>query len=182
MTDEVEVTTAAGKPAGTVPAVSPVLARVREQREKLAKSDTITLKVPGYDELLGGGAVVIRYKAVRGKEITLLAQRMEKSKDDNAAINTAADIIVRCCDAILVRQKDDADLEPLDPSADEPTTFSSATLGGLLDFEAGSAREEVFGLFSPDGVRDLAVVDQAGAVVNWLQGKVREIDQELLGE
>jgi len=171
------------EPGASRPAVSTTLAKVREAREAIGKRNTLTLKVPGYEETLGeGNVLLVRYKAVKGNTITKLAERMQKSKDDDAAMNIAADVLIRTCDAILLREGDDAKAEALDPSADEPTTFSTATLPELLGFTAETAREEVFGLFSPEGVHDLAVVDQAGAVINWLQGKVGEIDQELLGE
>jgi hypothetical protein len=161
---------------------SPALERVRAARKEIAKRNTLTLKIPGYEELLGeGNALLVRYKAVPGNTITKLAERMQKS-DDEAAMKIAADIVIKCCDAILLREGFDAKPEPLDPTTDEPTTFETATLPDLLDFEAETAREEVFATFSPEGVQGLAVVDQASAIVKWLEGKVGEIDQELLGE
>jgi hypothetical protein len=83
-----------------------------------------------------------------------------------------------------VRQERDAKWESLDLDSPDGTKFGTndPALEELLGGPFERTREEVFALFSPGGGQPLALETHAQAVVSWLQGKLEEIDQELLGE
>lgn len=155
--------------------MSNVLEAIRAKREELAKEKSITLDVPGY-----GGHLAIRYKAIPTEQLNRFLTQAAASGNDEKILEVNADILIRCCEAILVRQDPDAELEPLDPDAAEPTTFSTGTLPELLELSASSAREEVFAVFSPDGAQPLSIGRHADAIANWLQGSTEAIDKSLL--
>lgn len=157
--------------------MSNTLEALRARREELATHKTLVLNVPGY-----GGHLAIRYKSIPGPDVNAFLAEASKSGNERKLVEVNADLLIRTCDAILVRQTPDGELEPLDENADAPTTFSTGTLPELLNVTASSAREEVFAVFSPDGAQPLAVGRHADALASWLQGSADEIDETLLGE
>jgi hypothetical protein len=152
------------------------LQQLRERRKEIAKERTLDLVVPGYDGLL-----LVRYHRIPREELAKFALKAQRG-GDKEAVNSNADLLIRCCEAVLYRAGEDADPEPLNEDSGEPTTFSSGTLGDLLGFDEESARDAVYGLFSPEGARVLASDSHAEALIAWQQGKPEQIDQELLGE
>lgn len=153
------------------------LRKLRKRREEIAAKRTLTLKVPGYDGLVG-----VRYKAVPSDDFERFAERAARTAGKGDYLAANADLLIQSCQAILCRDTEDSDWEPLDENSSEPTTFSTGTLPELLGIEATSAREEVFGLFSPDGAQPAACTAHADAISDWLRGSVEEIDRDLLGE
>lgn len=156
------------------------LEHIKARAAKIAADKSLTLVVPGYD-----GCVGIRYKGIPSAELDKFVQRASKAGEQGKIMAANADLLVRCCDEILVRQNEDAAWESFDLQSTEPTTFSSATLPKLMPDTIGhasSARQEVFGLFSPDDSQLMAVGQHADALINWLQGNAQEIDHALLGE
>lgn len=171
---EAQVAEANGAPA------SDRLAQVRERARKIAADKSLTLLVPGYEGLLG-----IRYHGIPRGEMDDFVNRAQKAGERGQMMAVNADLLIRCCEAILVRRQEGAEWEPLDLDTDQPTTFSTATLPLLLpEFvgDASKAREEVFGLFSPGGGQAMAVGQHSDALISWLGGKAEEIDRTLLGE
>jgi hypothetical protein len=161
-------------------AASDRLAAIRQRAQKIARDKSLTLTVPGYDDLLA-----IRYHGIPSGELDQFIQRAARSGEQGKLMAANADLIIRCCDAILIRKDEGGEWLPIDEDDDEPTTFSTATLPTLMpEFigQATSARDEVFGLFSPDGSQPIAVGQHADALINWLQGNADEIDRTLLGE
>lgn len=157
---------------------SSVLDAIKARRRELAGSKNLTLQVPGY-----GGHLLIKYKAVSEQELRPITQKVEKSLNSNkesSYLDLAADLLIKACDDVLVRETLDADAEPIDKQA--ATTFSTGTLNDYLGLDAKTAREEVFQLFSPDGSQPLAATQHAQAITSWLQGNLEEIDKQLLGE
>lgn len=151
-----------------------VLKRISDRRKEIAQDSELVLQVPCYE-----GDLWIRYRAIPLDELNKFLERAAKSSGKQL-IETNADLIIRCCDEILVKQREGLPLEPIDKTA--ATTFSTGTLPDLLDFQAETAREEVFGLFSPDGAHPMACGLHSDAISAWLQGKGAEIDETLLGE
>lgn len=148
------------------------LEQIRKIREKIASKKTLTLKVPGYE-----GHVLVRYKYVPQEHMEQWADRVA---EDNPKVRDAGmDMLIECCDEILVRQTPESEDEPIQEGV--VTTFRSGTLHELLGYEASSAREEVSGLFSPEGTQPLAFYSHVEALSHWLQGSKGEIDRTLLG-
>src|SRR4051812_36240332 len=92
------------------------LSSIRKRRNELAAKRTLLLIVPGY-----GGVVAVRYKSLPreelGKWIAKLVEEDEPSIDDNI------DLLIRCCESVLVRQSKEDEWEPIDLDSAEPTTF-----------------------------------------------------------
>lgn len=146
--------------------------RLRERRDALRQSKTIDLLIPGYDDDLA-----CRYRAIPGKEAELIANKVGRNGEGQ---KVARDLLIRCCETILVRPTEAGLLEPLEE--DGAAVRYDERLARYLGFEARKASEVVQGVFSPEHVRDLAHVDQATALLNWMQGRERDIDRSLLGE
>lgn len=150
-----------------------VIDEIKRKREELSKKKTIVLEVPGY-----GGYLAVRYKVIDRDQLLKLFKRLEQAKGKEE-IEGNADLLIRCCSEILVRQGEEKEWEPIDPGG-ESTTFNSESLRDLLGFEAGTAREAVFGLFSPDGAQPTACFTHVEAIGQFLNGQ--NVDEELLGE
>lgn len=149
--------------------------RLRARRDELKKKDTLTLVVPGYEEELA-----VRYRAVPGKEMEKFSKKLRKTE---AGMKTAEEIIVRCCETIMARPEEDADLEPLtgDKGDDDFVKFD-VRLADFLGFDAKSVHEVIKGTFSPDDNRPLAAFGHAHALMSWMEGKEEQVDKNLLGE
>lgn len=146
--------------------------QIRAERDELKTETTLDLVVPGY-EMIG-----VRYRGIPARELDQFAKRLSKSKE---GMRTATDVLIRCCDSILVRPNGDDALEPLEDDQGDYLKFDQR-LADFLGIEASSAREIVTQLFSPDGVQTLATFEHANAVMEWMQGKGAKIDPGLLGE
>lgn len=147
--------------------------RIRAEREAIAAEKTLDLLVPGYK-----GQLAIRYRSVSDRELDAFIKQIQK--DGEAGIRANYDLLIECCETVLVRVQEDGDLEPLTDDQDGPIRFD-IRLAEFLGFEAASARETVVGVFSPDGSQALAPFEHTVAVISWLQGKSEEVDPALLG-
>ena len=155
------------------PQMSSSIERIRSYRQELADETTIDINVPGYHDELK-----ISFKAIPAVEAERIMRQITKNKGAKAA-KAACDLLIRCCDEILLKQ-DDGSFEALRTERG-PIRFEPA-LGEAFGFSADSARNAVMGLYAPNEKRDLVVVDQANTVFNWMQGRLSELDKELLGE
>lgn len=147
--------------------------QIRAEREAIASEKTLDLLVPGYSGLLA-----VRYRSISDREMEGYAKRLQK--DGDVGIRAGYDLLIEACEAILVRMDTSDEFEVLEDDNGDAVKFD-VRLAEFLDVEAASARETVAATFSPEGVQSLAAVDQAGAVLAWLQGKSSEIDPSLLG-
>jgi hypothetical protein len=146
--------------------------QIRAERDELKTETKLDLVVPGY-EMIG-----VRYRGIPSRELDAFAKSLSKSKE---GMRTAADVLIRCCESILVRPHGDDALEPLEDDQGDCLKFDQR-LADFLGIEAATAREIVIQLFSPDGVQTLAAFEHANAVMEWMQGKGSQIDPSLLGE
>ena len=146
--------------------------QIRAERDELKTETTLDLVVPGY-EMIG-----VRYRGIPSRELDQFAKRLSKSKE---GMRAAADVLIHCCDSILVRMSTDDELEPLEDDQGDCLKFDQR-LADFLDIKADTARDIVTQLFSPDGVQTLAAFEHANAVMEWMQGKGSQIDPSLLGK
>lgn len=144
--------------------------RLRQRREEKRADNRLDLIVPGYEGDLG-----VRYRPIPEGELQGFAQRLTKETEGLAA---ARQMIVASCDTILVRE---GDLEPLTDDDNQPIRFDER-LGEFLGIDADRAVDIAAEVFSPGGAQPLAVMAHASALVNWMQGKDLEVDEDLLGE
>lgn len=152
-----------------------LLDHLKAKRAELAQRQTIDLDVPGY-----GGDLVIRYKSIPLEQLNETLLKVTRAGSEKHVLEANADLLIRTCEGIYVRQSPDSPLEPLDPEASEPTTFSSGTLPELLGLtDVTTARQEVFAVFSPDGAQPLAIGRHSDAVITWLQGSSDEEEERL---
>ncbi len=146
--------------------------RLRREREELrAGPATLDLIVPNWE------TVAIRYKAI--PDFEQFAKQLTQNKGKSNLV-TVCKFLVRCCDCVLVRPSEDADLEPLADDAGKPLSLETR-LAEYLGFTAESGSEVVMGLFSADR-HPLAPATHANALVDWMRGRATEIDEALLGE
>ena len=143
------------------------LDHIKARRREIADKKSLTLVVPGYACELG-----VVYKAIPRPEIEAFADKVERAKAGEK-MATNADLVIRCCTDIVVRQDTSAEWESLNLDSPDGTTFGSddSELADLVGGSFGSTREEVFAFFSPEGGQPLALETHAQAVVSWLQGK-----------
>jgi hypothetical protein len=151
------------------------LAAIRQRRKELTQKRALTLIVPGY-----GGLVAVRYKALPREEFAAYYNKLQEQAEPTE--NDNLDLLIRCCQAVLVRQTTDDEWEPFDLDQAEPTTFSSGNLATLLGEEANSAREEVKVLFSPDGSQPMAPEAHVDPLISWQSDVDFKVDRALLGE
>jgi hypothetical protein len=165
------------EPADTieVAAAGTVLDVIRERRETLAVEHTYLMLVPGYNELLA-----LRCTPLRGRELTQLRLRLERSKDPSRDFALGADIVINVCEAVVARRTTADPWESLDPTGDDVTV--GERLAELLRVEATSSRQVVRALFDLAPSPELAVGDAVGDYLSWAQGADADLDKGLLGE
>jgi hypothetical protein len=161
------------------------LARVQAQRQGIVSKDFLTLRVPGYEDLL------VRYRLLPEKQSEDIGRKVEALQRSNASnkkvMEVSADLLVEACHAILVRVEDGGDFEELVGDGERPVRFDAqfAELMGLSDVD--ESRQIVLEVFSPEGDDGLrrnpdAITDHLNAIGLWRKGRLHEIDQGLLGE
>lgn len=159
------------------------LAAIRKRREEIIKEGGhLDLLVPGYQ-----GNLKVRYRDLSDPEHDELAKRFERARnrDDTAGEReSGADILIKHCERIYVREPGAEKFEVLEESGD-PFRFDKR-LAPLLGLESETAREVVLDVFSPsEGPRRRhpdAIAPHIEAIFAWRQGREEEIDKRLLGE
>jgi len=161
------------------------LARVQAQRRGIVAVDFLTLRVPGYEDLL------VRYRLLPEKQSEDIGRKVESLQRSNASnkkvMEVSADLLVEACYAILVRVTDGGEFEELVDNGGRRVRFDAqfAEMMGLSGVE--EARQIVLEVFSPEGDDGLrrnpdAITDHLNAIGFWRKGRLHEIDQGLLGE
>lgn len=184
MSDEHREPDAPEADTGT-PALEGALGAIRARRaEIIKKGGNLELLVPDYDDNLK-----IEYRDLSDAEHDQLAKKLEKARnneDTKAERDTGADILIKHCERIWVREDDESPWLVLE-DGNGPLRFSRP-LAELLGLESKSARETVLDVFSPaadDGTRRRnpdSIVPHINAIFAWRQGRQDDIDRALLGE
>lgn len=148
--------------------------RLRAERAHLrAGAGTLDLAVPGWE------TVGIRYRTIPSDEFEQLVKRVGNSRSSSNLV-AACKLIVRCCEAVLVRAEGSGEFEPLIGDSGSPFKLDK-DLADYLGLEAKTAEEVVTGLFSTDRY-PLAPGSHAAALIDWMRGREQEIDETLLGK
>lgn len=169
------------------------LAGIAKRQEEIRSQSHLTLVVPGYE-----GSMRVRYRLLPEAEMDSLGRRIEDAQRGEglgAALDLEADILIRMCDRILVRNPDtDTEQELADDKG--PVRFE----GRLADIlsQAGVkftndrlARAVVLDLFcpreDPTDPTSLRTQPQAmelhtDAILKWHRGEKENIARRLLGE
>lgn len=155
----------------TEPRFTP-LERLRERREAIARERTTVMPVPGY-----GGELALVVRPVKWDDAKRIALRTERSKSSRKELYAQADTIIAATESIVIRDPETGSVSPLDPRADA-VTFGSPELGEALGFQAGTAREAVFAVFS----NDIAVSSVSSDITEWSAASGDDADEEFLGE
>lgn len=175
---EPETTTSANEPA-----FGSALAAIRNRREEIiTKGGHLDLLVPDYE-----GNLKVRYRDLSDAEHDEMAKRFQKARrrdDTQGERESGADILIKHCERIFVREPDQEEFVELEEGGD-PFRFDKR-LGSLLGLPGETAREVVLDVFSPsDGRRRRnpdAIAPHIEAIFAWRQGRSEEIDRSLLGE
>lgn len=171
-TTDIATTDASEKVAQETVAKRTPLDYVIQLREEQAKKRTLLLDVPGYR-----GHVAVRYKLISPE---LFQQRFSEIVKSSGGKLSDPQLLVDCCEEILVRETPDGELEPINPDG-SVTTFSTGDLHTMLGCQAETAKEEVIALFSPSGVNPGAFNTHVQQVFGWLQGANEEEESEFKG-
>lgn len=159
------------------------LAAIRKRRDEIIKEGGhLDLLVPGYE-----GNLKVRYRDLSDAEHDELAKRFERARkrDDTAGEReSGADILIKHCERIYVREPGADEFVELEENGD-PFRFDKR-LAPLLGLGSETAREVVLDVFSPsNGPRRRhpdAIAPHIEAIFAWRQGREEEIDKRLLGE
>lgn len=174
----------AGVPAGVsvIEHLHQVQARIADEER-----DPLTIEVP---EWQGALAVIFRYPEQGATPIIRAGMRMQGLKPERA-LDAGLDVLVAAASEVVAKRPGDQDWQPLDPSG-APVKIG-ARLAVLLGWEVPSevkakARFVARLLWSPRAAAtgryegDLAAVNAAGDVTEYLRGVQGEIEDELAGE
>ena len=170
------------EPLRAVPKTSPVLEALRAKREQLSRERYFDVELPGY-----GGLWVLRCGPVATETMTVLRERMQRSKSPARDFNLNADWLFHATREVMVRTTTEEELEPLRDAEGEPVGIDVRLvdlLGEAVPELQGceKARELVRALFAGANSPDLAVSIAAGEYLEWASRAGNEIDEELLGE
>lgn len=175
MTDTDSIHAAPVEAAAPTDAPSSILAALRSKREALAADRHLDVDVPGY-----GGLLVLRLGVVPSRQLAVVAEKAERSNSPDAAFNANADLLIQACVEVLGRERDDADLQPLDDA--DPQVRIDARLAGLLQLDGSTARATLRGLFALANSPDYAVAVAAARYGEWMGQASLEVDEDLAGE
>ncbi len=146
------------------------LDRIKGRLEELRQERHTEIDIPGY-----GGELVVRYRPVKWEALREIARRVEQSKSPRRELDGQASTLIDACQEVLIRV--DGKLEPIDPAEVHPVRFDQR-LAALLDFEAESAREVLYGTFN----NDLAVVTVHNELAEWMADADEEVNETFVGE
>lgn len=170
-------------PAANEPAFGSALAAIKRRREEIiTKGGHLDLLVPDYE-----GNLKVRYRDLSDVEHDEMAKRFQSARrrdDTQGERESGADILIKHCERIFVREPGQEKFVELEEDGD-PFRFDKR-LGNLLGLAGESAREVVLDVFSPsDGTRRRnpdAIAPHIESIFAWRQGRADEIDRSLLGE
>jgi hypothetical protein len=159
------------------------LAAIRQRRDQIIREGGhLDLLVPGYQ-----GNLKVRYRDLSDTEHDEMAKRFERARnrdDTQGERESGADILIKHCERIYVREPGAEEFQELEENGD-PFRFDKR-LGALLGLGSETAREVVLDVFSPSqGPRRRhpdAIAPHIEAIFAWRQGREEEIDRRLLGE
>lgn len=146
-----------------------------EDRKKSLAATVCYIDVPGYS-----GRLVASYRMMDGKELEVIGKRVERQASDQAEklVWGSADILIAACAGFYLRGDDDK-LYPL--LADDNPVKYDENLASFLEYQAGTAREIVVGLFTNN---DMALVQHQVRYTRWMADPSKDPNAEgdLLGE
>lgn len=145
------------------------LERIKARRAERLADETVLLPIPTWQ-----GDLVARYGVIESKELRKLMRRIEKSE---GALGDNADLLVKACRGIQLRDEND-DLQEIVGPDGGPVTFD-ATLAEKLGIDAGSQVEVVLHVI---GRNPLAVGAHASTVIKWMQDTSKPVDGAIAGE
>lgn len=157
---------------------------LRARRAELSRDRTLDVPVPGWPD----GLLIARYGPPEpgGLDgIVGAARRFEAEGQQDVELAAAADTLIELCRELLTTGEDGEPVGLAQLAGEgQPIRFDSR-LAEHLGFDAGSARECVYGVFPQDEqgrVLDFTVRSHAQQVIGWIGRIGREADTALAGE
>lgn len=154
-----------------------LLANLKDKREAASNKETY-ITIPGYD----GDPPILKakYRLIDSNEIDKIATRVQKESGDSLTrqVLGAVDTLIAACDGFYV-DVGDGELQPfVDPDTDAHVAGYNQDLANLLQYEANTAREVVFGLFSNN---EIAIMQHNIKLSMWMSNTSRDVDNDFLG-
>jgi hypothetical protein len=165
-----------------------VLDQFQARRDELANEGPREheMIIPDYQ---GNLRIVCKYPAGGSDVVVAAVQRVQSKRENEATLSANLDLIVNCCDRIEARLPGE-DWKSLDSHDDRPLTFGprlAALLNVNVEGVKSPGRLLARHLYSPasatgvfDG--DVAAINQAGTLAQWLAKIEDETSEEFLGE
>jgi hypothetical protein len=155
---------------------SPILDSIRARRAEQAKERHYDIDLPGY-----GGLLVLRCQPIPARTLTVLRERLERSRSPDRDYNLNADTLIAACREVLGRAEAHHPLTVLTDQNDEAVKVDER-LAEMLRLPAESARDVLRCLFEGANSPEAAVMMAAGQYMEWAASANGELDEELLGE
>ena len=159
----------------------PIIDKLKQRRQEITEDrPPLYVLVPEY-----GGDIALRFRMVDWKEVYRLRKQMEAKekagRSDDAELDAQTDLICRACTGVVWRDRDAPDDDPSDGWRDfENPVRLDGSLGALLGFEAGTARQALTGLLGRDAAMKVGSIH--GKLATWLGYNEEEVAEEFVGE
>jgi hypothetical protein len=153
-----------------------LLESLRQKRQELADHREGFVPVPGYED----PELLIRYRVIDSKEIQKIGNKVIKETKDRMQrqLLAAVDTFIAAATGVYVRLAEDTEPVALTLNGREIEGFSQE-LATAMNFPATTARDVVFGVFAEN---DIAIMNHAIRLNQWMTFNRSDIDREFLGE
>lgn len=158
------------------PAANPIVQALREQREKHLGDHFHDVEVPGYN-----GLFVIRCGPLGGRQLTIIQERVDRSKSPDKLFNVNADTLIAGCREVLGRVDLEDDLVTITDHEGEPVRID-VRLAEVLQLQAETSRDVIRAVFGLANDPDVAVGVAAGTYMEWCSSANGAISEAVLGE
>lgn len=163
------------EPNGEAP--SSLIAGLREQHRRIAQRKTVLLELPLWE-----GKLAARYRYLDERSLQRILRLAGSSNNDpHVLLQANTDLLVGACDELLARRDDGEEWGPI--FDDGPVRYEKRLTDALhLELETDTARSVVHVLFGGRTRGAMAIGAHVQQLIEWLQGQVPEVAEELQGE
>lgn len=152
-----------------------LLDQLRKKREDVAENSTCFIPIPGYDR--DPPILLAKYKVLDGHQLDLIGRRVQRETKDRWDRNVlvAMDIMIECCQGMYIDMENGEEPQPMTLEG-QPIAGYNEQLAQALQFEAGSARQVVMGVFVNN---DVALMQHNVRLSLWMGNTSRRIDEDM---
>jgi hypothetical protein len=155
-----------------------VLDQLRKKREDVTINNEVDIPIPGYDQ--EPPILVARYHLIDGREVDRISRKVSQEVKDrwDRVTLSSVDIFIASCVGMFYDMQTGDGLQPMTLNG-EPITGYTPQLATALGFEAGTARQVVYGVFANN---DVAIATHNVRLSRWMSNTSVKVDEDFLGE